>query len=73
MSQDKRHSVKATLQVVELTRAGSAITLEVYGDGLKLGTIEIGQGSFGWKPVSGKRIRRKSWTDFEAFMHHNWR
>lgn len=72
MPQDKRHSVKADLKVVELTRAGSAITLEVFGDGLKLGTIEIGQGSFGWKPASGKRIKRKNWSDFEAFMRYYW-
>ena len=35
----KKHSVKANLHVVELTRAGSSLDLEVYADKEKIGTI----------------------------------
>ncbi len=69
---NKRHTVKAFLQVVELSKAGTAITFEVFCDGLKLGTIEVGQGSFGWKPVGKQRFKRRSWTEFEAFMRNYW-
>jgi hypothetical protein len=41
----KKHSVKANLQVVELTRAGSSLDLEAYADQEKIGTMIIGQGS----------------------------
>ena len=71
MARQKRHTVKTHLQIIELSKAGSAVTFEVFCDGLKLGTIEVGQGSFGWKPVNKQRIKRKSWTDFEAFMRNN--
>lgn len=67
-----QHSVTAQLQVLELTKAGSAIECKVYADGTQLGTIEIGAGSFGWRPAGKKRFKRKSWTDFEKFMEDNW-
>lgn len=34
----KKHSVRANLQVVELTRAGSSLDLEIYADKEKIGT-----------------------------------
>jgi hypothetical protein len=49
----KKHSVKANLQVVELTGAGSSLDLEIYADQEKIGTMIIGQGSLSWK--GGKR------------------
>ena len=63
-----QHSVKAQMQVVELTKAGSAITFEVYANGAKIGTIEIGAGSFGWRPANKRNFRRMNWTEFEKFM-----
>jgi hypothetical protein len=39
----KKHSVRANLQVVELTRAGSSLDLEIYADKEKIGTMIIGQ------------------------------
>ena len=35
----KKHSVKANLHVVELTRAGSSLDLAVYADKEKIGTM----------------------------------
>lgn len=42
------HLVTGELRLVELTKAGSALTLEIVTlkTNRKLGTIEIGQGSF---------------------------
>jgi len=44
----KKHSVRANLQVMELTRAGSSLDLEIYADNEKIGTMIIGRGSLVW-------------------------
>jgi hypothetical protein len=49
----KKHSVKANLHVVELTRAGSSLDLTIYADKEKIGTLIIGSGSLLW--YGGKR------------------
>ena len=64
----KKHSVKANLHVVELTRAGSSLDLAMYADQEKIGTMIIGQGSllwYGWKRQIRKRI---PWSRFAAMM-----
>ncbi len=64
----KKHSVKANLHVVELTRAGSSLDLAIYADQEKIGTMIIGQGSllwYGWKRQIRKRI---PWSRFAAMM-----
>ena len=53
----KKHSVKANLHVLELTRAGSSLNLEIYADQEKIGTMIIGSGSLFW--YGGKKQRRK--------------
>jgi hypothetical protein len=70
MATDKRHEVKVKVQVLELSKAGSGIELEVFAEGEKLGEIEIGHGSFGWRKASGKRgFRRVDWTTFAAWLN----
>ena len=66
------HKVKASMSVVELTKASTALTLEVYADESKLGTIELGQGSIGWKGCHRKAVKRMSWSEFASLMdeHH---
>lgn len=63
---EQKYSVKISLQAWNITRAGSALTLEVVGaDGLLIGTAEIGQGSFGWKSAKAKRgFKRVGWQRF---------
>ena len=41
----RKHSVRCTVTVPELTKAGSSVSFEVYADGEKIGTIIIGRGS----------------------------
>jgi hypothetical protein len=64
----KKHSVRANLQVVELTRAGSSLDLEIYADNEKIGTMIIGRGSLVW--FGGKRQLRKRipWSRFAEMM-----
>jgi hypothetical protein len=64
----KKHSVKANLRVVELTRVGSSLDLEIYADNEKIGTMIIGRGSLVW--FGGKRQLRKRipWSRFAEMM-----
>ena len=64
----KKHSVKANLQVVELTRAGSSLDLEIYADQEKIGTMIIGQGSLSWKGGKRQITMRIPWSRFAAMM-----
>ena len=73
MAADKKHEVKVKVQVLELPKAGSGIELEVFAEGEKLGEIEIGHGSFGWRKASGKRgFRRIDWTTFASWLNEKW-
>jgi hypothetical protein len=74
MTQDKKHEVKVKVQVLELSKAGSGIELEIYSDGEKLGEIEIGHGSFGWRWANSKRgFRRVDWTTFAGWLNERLR
>jgi hypothetical protein len=67
-SQSRNIQSKRTCRVVELTRTGSSLELEIYADQEKIGTMIIGQGSLSWK--GGKRPIRKRipWSRFAAMM-----
>jgi hypothetical protein len=58
------HKVKTKLQVIELSKRGSAIRFEIYSDKTKIGDIQIGKGSFGWKSGSKKDFQTRDWTTF---------
>lgn len=65
---ERKHAVYATLNVPELTKAGTSLFLYVYASHEKIGELEIGRGGLYWK--GGKRHRRKriSWTAFSEMM-----
>jgi hypothetical protein len=65
----KKHSVKANLHVLELTRAGSSLDLEIYADKEKIGTMIIGRGSLSWKGGKRQITKRISWSAFAAKMN----
>lgn len=64
----KKHSVKANLHVLELTRAGSSLSLAIYADKEKIGTMVIGQGSLSWKGGKRQITKRIPWSRFAAMM-----
>jgi len=64
------HRVTGTLNLVELTKAGSALTLEVYQTKRKFGTIVIGQGSFSWFGHKRRHEKEWSWSAFAKLMDH---
>ena len=65
----KRHSVKANLHVLELTRAGSSLDLAIYEDQEKIGTMIIGSGSLSWKGGKRQITKRIPWGSFAEMMN----
>jgi hypothetical protein len=70
----RKHSAKAKVQVMELSKAGTSIELELFADQEKLGRLIIGRGSLTWFGSNWKKGRRFSWSQFAAHMegtvHH---
>lgn len=62
------HKVTASMNVLELSKAGSAIELSITADGETLGTIRIGKGSLGWKGKGKKKYNDISWSKFAGMM-----
>jgi len=64
----RKHVVKASIQMQELSKAGTSIEFEIYASGEKIGTIVIGRGSLTWR--GGRRQKEKaiSWSRFAALM-----
>lgn len=64
-----KYAVNISLKAWDITRAGSAIRLKVRDRNGTLGTMEIGQGTFGWKGAHGKSFKRISWGQFAADLN----
>jgi hypothetical protein len=64
----KRHTAKAHVQILGLSKAGTSIELELFSDDEKIGTLVIGRGSFTWYGARRKRGRRFSWSRFAEHM-----
>lgn len=62
------HSVSAQLSVTSLTRAGTALTLEIHGGAGKLGEMEVGRGAIYWKGRGQSDAKRIGWTRFAEMM-----
>ena len=63
------HHVTGKLNVVEFTKAGSALELEIYERKRKLGTIVIGRGSFSWRGSNRRNGYWWNWTLFAEIMN----
>jgi hypothetical protein len=62
---EPRYVVDISLKAWDIAKAGAALTLRVHEHDELLGTIEIGQGTFGWKSAHGKKgFRRIAWRMF---------
>lgn len=58
-----RYAVNVSLHAWDIAKAGAAVTFKVRDRSGLLGTIEIGQGTFGWKNAHGKKgFKRISWN-----------
>ena len=61
-------NVTASMNVLDLNRAGSAIEMVIYSDDQVLGTMRIGKGSLGWKGKNRKQFKNMNWGQFSAMM-----
>jgi hypothetical protein len=61
--------VMASLNNVELAKAKSALTLDLYADGKIIGHLEVGQGSFFWTGAKRQKSKPIGWTKFAAMMN----
>lgn len=69
----KKHSVKANLQIFNLSKAGTSLELEVFEQKTKtkrqkIGTVIIGRGSLTWIKRKGQSGRRMSWSRLAEIM-----
>ncbi len=63
------HAVKATLTNFELAKAKSALTLDLFANSSKLGTLEVGSGAFYWTGKSRQKSKRIDWSKFSEMMN----
>jgi hypothetical protein len=56
------------MQVLELTRAGSSISFEIFADEEKIGEIVIGRGSLTWYGRNRHHGKKLSWSRFAKLM-----
>ena len=68
---DTQIRVNISLQAWDIAKAGAAVTLRVRDRKGLLGTVEIGQGTFGWRSAKDKSVKRISWRkladDFDNY------
>lgn len=65
---NKKHTVTARVQILDLTKAGSSMEFEIYANKEKLGTITLGRGSLTWRGGRRQREKRLSWSEFAKMM-----
>ncbi len=66
--QAKRHTLRLGLEVKEITRAGSALSLRIYAKKAKIGEMLIGHGRLFWYGARRQRRQHISWTHFSKMM-----
>ncbi len=64
----RKHAVMANLQVMELSKAGTSLELEIFADEQKLGDLTIGRGSLYWHGRNRQSSKRVSWSRFAKMM-----
>ncbi len=66
---ERKHHVKARLNVHELSKAGTSLNLEIFASGEKIGELEIGRGGLYWWGGRRHRSKRLSWSAFAERMN----
>ena len=64
----RKHAVRAELNVQELTKAGTSLSLEISARGEKIGELEIGRGALYWRGGRRQTKKRLSWSRFAELM-----
>jgi len=64
----RKHRVEAKVDNIDLTKAGTSITLEVFADAEKIGTVELGRGTLRWRGGRKRKLTVVDWTKFAEWM-----
>jgi hypothetical protein len=65
----RKHEVKAELANFHLAKAKSALKLEIYSRGEKVGEIQLGRGSLYWWGKQRHLSKRINWERFTEMMN----
>jgi hypothetical protein len=65
----RKHQVRAELSNFELAKAKSALTLQIYTRGERVGEIQVGRGSLYWKGRDRHTYKRVNWSRFTDMMN----
>jgi hypothetical protein len=65
---EQKHTVRASLEIPGLAKAGSSLRLVLFARGEKLGEITLGRGSLYWYGRYRQKRKRVSWTRFADMM-----
>lgn len=65
------HSVRFRTPICDLGK--SNITLSIWRDDEKLGTLLVSRGAVVWRPKSGKKTFKMDWGRFDAMMKSGYR
>jgi len=66
--QVRKHEVRAALSNFTLAKAKSALTLQIYANGEKVGELQIGRGSLYWWGRKKQIQTHVSWGRFTKMM-----
>ena len=68
----RKHSVRASVQIHQLSKAGTSIDFYIYADEEKIGTMIIGRGSLTWFGRNRKTPIELNWTRFAQIMDERY-
>ena len=68
----RKHSVRASVQIHQSSKAGTLIDFQIYADEEKIGTMIIGRGSLTWFGRSRKTPIELNWTRFAQVMDERY-
>jgi hypothetical protein len=69
VARERKHAVRALINIHELTKAGTSLTLEISAAGEKIGQLDIGRGGLFWWGGRRQRRKRLTWTRFAEIMN----
>jgi len=65
----RKREVQVTIGLINLTKAGTSLRLELLANKEKIGDLEIGRGSMSWWGAKRQRSKRLTWSQFADRMN----
>lgn len=66
---NRKYEVRAELANFQLAKAKSALTLQIYSRGQKVGELQVGRGSLYWWGKHRQTSKRVGWSRFTEMMN----